>query len=108
MKSSGVSFMPPFLPFVNGVLIANVMTTSSGFFVVLLGETQSVLRLEEVWKKAAYIAATPVFPPVKCDTIDPSLCVAILRLRKGCSLAEWDEARDNAKGFNEEMSGCFV
>jgi hypothetical protein len=37
IKSSDVSFMPPFLPFVNGVLIAIVMTTSSGFFVVLLG-----------------------------------------------------------------------
>jgi hypothetical protein len=51
IKSSGVSFMPPFFPFVNGVLIASVMTTSSGFFVVLLGKIQSVLRFEEVWRK---------------------------------------------------------
>jgi hypothetical protein len=56
MKSSDVSFMPPFLPFVNGVLMANVMTISSGFFAVLLGkggEQQSVLRCEEggAWRK---------------------------------------------------------
>ena len=44
IKSRSVSFMPPFLPFVSGVLMAIVMTTSSGFFVVLLGETLSVLR----------------------------------------------------------------
>jgi hypothetical protein len=46
IKSSGVSFMPPFLPFVNGVLMAIVMTISSGFFAVLLGNTMSVLVLK--------------------------------------------------------------
>ena len=35
MKSNGVSFMPPLKPLVRGVRIANVMTTSSGFFCVL-------------------------------------------------------------------------
>ena len=35
MKSSGVSFKPPLKPLVRGVRIANVMTTSSGFFWVL-------------------------------------------------------------------------
>ena len=35
MKSSGVSFNPPLKPLVRGVRIANVMTTSSGFFWVL-------------------------------------------------------------------------
>ena len=35
MKSSGVSFIPPLKPLVRGVRIANVMTTSSGFFWVL-------------------------------------------------------------------------
>ena len=47
IKSRSVSFMPPFLPFVNGVRMANVITTSSGFFVVLLGDAMSVGRLEE-------------------------------------------------------------
>ena len=35
MKSSGVSFKPPLKPLVRGDRIANVMTTSSGFFWVL-------------------------------------------------------------------------
>ena len=35
MKSNGVSFKPPLKPLVRGVRIANVMTTSSGFFCVL-------------------------------------------------------------------------
>ncbi len=35
MKSSGVSFKPPLKPLVRGVRIANVITTSSGFFWVL-------------------------------------------------------------------------
>ena len=35
MKSNGVSFKPPLKPLVRGVRIANVMTTSSGFFWVL-------------------------------------------------------------------------
>jgi hypothetical protein len=47
IKSRGVSFMPPFLAFVSGVRMAIVMTTSSGFFVVLAEDTMSVLRLQK-------------------------------------------------------------
>ena len=35
MASSGVSLRPPFRPFVSGVRMASVITTSSGFFCVL-------------------------------------------------------------------------
>jgi len=35
MKSSSVSLKPPFLPLARGVLMASVMTMSSGFFCVL-------------------------------------------------------------------------
>jgi hypothetical protein len=48
IKSRSVSFIPPFLPFVSGVLMAIVMTISSGFFVVLLGDKISVLRLQNM------------------------------------------------------------
>lgn len=41
MKSSGVSFKPPLKPLVRGVRMANVMTTSSGFFCVLKNVSNS-------------------------------------------------------------------
>lgn len=71
--SSGVSLKPPLLALVRGVLIARVMTTSSGFWAVLLEmrgqprECESEVKgLGKKWGnewKGAYICSSGVLLP---------------------------------------------
>lgn len=75
-----VSLNPPLWAFVSGVRVASVMTTSSGFLVVLEEDCQrlvlcdsvmeSKLHAEKTRVAAAYIADNALVEGAICDTMD--------------------------------------
>ncbi len=75
MNSNGVSFMPPLKPLVRGVRIARVMTTSSGFFCVLLTWGQWMYHSEG--GESPYIAESPLLLGERWLRIELSRSVAI-------------------------------